>query len=991
MIPLQLSLSGFNSYRAVQSVDFRKLLSSRLFGIFGETGCGKSSILDAMTLALYNTEKGKGTDSRNQNIMNLSSDNMMIDFICDINGKEYKFQVKAKRKKDRTVDSLSRSVFEKSGTEWLKIKKSGEELLGLSLSNFRKTIIIPQSSFQEFIDLPPAKRTEVLKELFNLDRFDLTEEVKKLLSAARENQKILEGKILQIGSPDESILSEKKKRISEAETRLKFLRQDTALKRTQLKEYELLMEKHEKRIQQKKEYEEILKQESSFLERKKNTERIIQISSEFKDISRRLNDEKKIISDKSSLLKDLVRNITYEEKQIQIERKGLDKLRQDKDSALQEHGKIPQIRFLTEWKKKLSELERSRKILVQTEQKRADNLRALSVLSEEVHNLKQELQIRRKESDSLTETVEELSLLERKEDTLNQILSAEKKIKDISENKEKLLISLKCKSLEDISLIIQTEKKNTEDLLKKITDLKVRIQLKSYSENLQKGEPCPVCGSTVHNKSVLHSEHISEELHYHENKIKESERIRSEAEKAERDLENLNRDSEFHTKTVNDLKKSLGQNTDQNLLKARISELQNHLAVQKKKKEETAEKEKHLLNQEKKLEENREAAGREEKIESEQSRQISVLAEGAEQNRKNVTEEVFLKYGSLGTEKTAELIYDLEKKKTETEKKFTTEEEIIKKREEKLSSLRGRKDSEEENLSDLEKRFSDLKKEYEEKIKNHDTNEEEIQRSLSFRNAEKEKVEIENFFQAKKNAEAVLLSLGAEESAPPEKDILIKMKEEIMMMENEISALDKEAGTLSAEIKDLQERISSLKETRKEKETLDARIKNIEMLESMFKGNGFEKYISGVYFKEICEMANERFYKLSSGGLRLHLDSENQLSVIDYWNDGKTRSIKTLSGGQTFQAALSLALALSDRVQRDAFRKQNFFFIDEGFGSLDRNSLQTVFDTLKSLRNENKYVGIISHVEEIQSEMNCFLNVKYDRNKGSLIKGSWEI
>ncbi|HMV78177.1 MAG TPA: SMC family ATPase [Leptospiraceae bacterium] len=991
MIPLHLSFSGFNSYRTVQSVDFRKLLSSRLFGIFGETGSGKSSILDAMTLALYNTEKGKGTDSRNQNIMNLSSESMMIDFICDIGGKEYRFQVKAKRKKDGTVDSLSRNVFEKSGGEWLKIRKTGEELLGISLSNFRKTVIIPQSSFQEFIELPPAKRTEVLKELFSLDRFDLTEEVRKLLSSAKENQKILEGKILQLGSPDESVLSDKKNRLAAAETSLEFLRRETQIKRTQLKEYELLMEKHEKKIQLEKEYEEILKQESSFLERKKNTERMIHISSEFRDISRRLNDEKKMLTDKTSLLKDLVKNIAYEEKQIQIERNGLEKLRSDKESALQEHSRIPQIRFLTEWKKKSAELEHSKKVLIQNAEKRKDNLRALNVLTGEVEKLRQELTVLRSETDSISDTFEKLNLLKRKEEILNQIHSEEKKVRDIGENKEKILSSVKCRNSDDISFIIKREKKNAEDLQKKINSLKVRIELKNYSENLKEGEPCPVCGSTFHDISVLHSENITDELHYNEKLLHESEKLNSEAEKAERVLENLNKETEIHSKIINDLKKNFGEESDEKQLKSGIQELQNHYSIQKKKKDEISFKEKHLQTQEKKLEENREAARREEKIESEQSAQITVLASAAEFNRKNVTDEVFLKYGSLGTEKTAELILDLEKKKTEAEKKFTAEEDIIKKREEKQSSLRGRKESEEENLSDREKRFSDLKKEYEEKIKVHDTSEEEILKSLSFQNAEKEKEEIEKFFQSKKNKEAVLKSLEMVESVPPERRIISGMKEAVVTMENEISALDKEAGTLLAEIKDLQERIASLKETVKEKESLDARVKNIEILESMFKGNGFEKYISGVYFREICEMANERFYRLSSGGLRLNLDSENQLSVVDYWNDGKTRSIKTLSGGQTFQAALSLALALSDRVQRDAFSRQNFFFIDEGFGSLDRNSLQTVFDTLKSLRNENKYVGIISHMEEIQSEMNCYLNVRYDRSRGSLIRGSWEI
>jgi len=73
--------------------------------------------------------------------------------------------------------------------------------------------------------------------------------------------------------------------------------------------------------------------------------------------------------------------------------------------------------------------------------------------------------------------------------------------------------------------------------------------------------------------------------------------------------------------------------------------------------------------------------------------------------------------------------------------------------------------------------------------------------------------------------------------------------------------------------------------------------------------------------------------------------------IRDFMNNGELRHIKSLSGGQTFQAALSLALALSENIQRNAGVDQQFFFLDEGFGSLDKESLQVVFDTLKTLRN----------------------------------------
>ena len=88
-------------------------------------------------------------------------------------------------------------------------------------------------------------------------------------------------------------------------------------------------------------------------------------------------------------------------------------------------------------------------------------------------------------------------------------------------------------------------------------------------------------------------------------------------------------------------------------------------------------------------------------------------------------------------------------------------------------------------------------------------------------------------------------------------------------------------------------------------------------------------------------------------------------------------------------SVLPLALSLADNIQKITESNQNFFFLDEGFGSLDKESLAVVLDTLKTLRNENRIVGVISHVEEMQQEIDVHLRIENDENKGSLIKKSW--
>ncbi len=139
-----------------------------------------------------------------------------------------------------------------------------------------------------------------------------------------------------------------------------------------------------------------------------------------------------------------------------------------------------------------------------------------------------------------------------------------------------------------------------------------------------------------------------------------------------------------------------------------------------------------------------------------------------------------------------------------------------------------------------------------------------------------------------------------------------------------------------------------------------------------------ETYIQMTYFDRIISRANTRFLVMSGGQyeLRRRTEAENnrsqtglELDVIDYYN-GTHRSVKTLSGGEAFKASLSLALGLSDEVQSSAGGiKLDTMFVDEGFGSLDEESLAQAFKALSSLAEGNRLVGIISHVKELKDRI----------------------
>jgi len=151
-----------------------------------------------------------------------------------------------------------------------------------------------------------------------------------------------------------------------------------------------------------------------------------------------------------------------------------------------------------------------------------------------------------------------------------------------------------------------------------------------------------------------------------------------------------------------------------------------------------------------------------------------------------------------------------------------------------------------------------------------------------------------------------------------------------------------------------------------------------------------ETYIQTTYFDRILERANLRLQKMSGGQYDLKRSTGGgkrgkiglELDIIDHVN-GTERSVNTLSGGEAFLASLALALGLSDEVQMSSGIHLDTLFVDEGFGSLDSESLQKAYATLAGLTEGNRLVGIISHVAELKERIDKQIVVKKDKAGGS--------
>ena len=152
-----------------------------------------------------------------------------------------------------------------------------------------------------------------------------------------------------------------------------------------------------------------------------------------------------------------------------------------------------------------------------------------------------------------------------------------------------------------------------------------------------------------------------------------------------------------------------------------------------------------------------------------------------------------------------------------------------------------------------------------------------------------------------------------------------------------------------------------------------------------------ETYIQTTYFDRIVARANVRLMKMTGGqyDLKRRRTAQNnqsqsglELDVIDHYN-GTERSVRTLSGGESFKASLALALGLSDEVQMSTGIRLDTMFVDEGFGSLDPESLDQAYRTLAGLTEGNRLVGIISHVAELKEKIDKQIVVTKERSGGS--------
>lgn len=1009
MIPIKLTIEGIYSYQERQTIDFTELTSGGLFGILGGVGSGKSSILEAITFALYGqTTRLSSNDRRNYNMMNLKSDRIYVEFDF-MNYENNKFRATREIKRNsKNFDVIRTPVVQfyyNNDGAWIPLEHSNaEEIIGLSYKNFIRTIIIPQGQFKEFLELGPTDRTNMMKEIFQLQRFDLQDKVTSLRSSAKSQHDQISGRLMEYEFVNQDDIDIKNEQFKQLDAQLT----------TVIKEHQLLDEKYQ--------LWKGLKEDSTNLQ--KNKEQFAEMQKEvptFESKQKQLQTYERLFSKFDKLIADYNR-----------ESKRLDGLNQDYELSLKEHNQLEQKLQLQ--KKELNEITPQYNALPQKRKEETD-LKLIAQIADyrlQVNTLKQRLikgdQVVREAKEVFNQIVnnikqqeENVALLttqrydskllvdiegwyNQHESNIRMIAQHQKTVSEREADLKLLLKEIQEKRVDADSFEVKYQNAVKElneretNINQQRSNLELQQKLTDYTKSLHDGSACPLCGSTEH-PSIANMEDVSQHLvkvadelnkisvernnlqtSYYDavHLFEKKKQIQTQLDSSRKDLNSAkeifdNHKSVFAWKGFRpDDRSAFDDKKKQSFeLETKINEANSLLS--KLRKEESMQ---------------RQNVDKFEKLLEEIKNENNTLHIKIESNTSHIEVLNIDEYINYTADHISNLCLELKIQNDKTESDFTQLNNNIAELDKRAERRKAELDSLEKQKSETTKEIEILEKQINVQLVSEGyVNLNDVQVILAEKlDVEKIRNTIQQF-----NLEYSLIkdrintleeklravSFDDTQFAKHEEEWKIS-KEKLDSYNNKVVELKVELDTLNKKYKEKQLLVA-------EHEKSDKRLENLNVMYNLFRGQGFVQYVSSIYLSQLCDHANERFRRMTRNQLRLQINENNEFEIVDYLNEGRTRSVKTLSGGQSFQVSLSLALALAESVQSNAKADRNFFFIDEGFGTQDLDSVNIVFETLLNLNKENKIVGIISHVEELKERIPMTLTVIKDGERGSLI------
>ena len=219
---------------------------------------------------------------------------------------------------------------------------------------------------------------------------------------------------------------------------------------------------------------------------------------------------------------------------------------------------------------------------------------------------------------------------------------------------------------------------------------------------------------------------------------------------------------------------------------------------------------------------------------------------------------------------------------------------------------------------------------------------------------------------------------------PFKPDMLGNIQAQAETIEGQLQAKQKEIGAQGERIKGLEDALQKREALGTEMSEAEQELGRWKRLQETIPTNSLRDFALEIMFKQMGSLANEQLRYLTSDRYQLKVETIGDLSVIDRWNANEERPVETLSGGESFLTSLALALALADLSRGRA--QLNSLFLDEGFGTLDTETLDTAIAALEGIRMQGRSIFVISHVQELMRRLPVKINVKKEGNGSSSVQ-----
>jgi len=1040
MRPLKLTMGAFGPYSKTQTIDFSELRDN-IFLITGPTGAGKTTIFDAISFALFGEASGssRDKDALRSDFASIE-DETYVELEFELRGNSYRIkrtpqqEQKKLRGEGVTIKNADAELYLPDGSVITKVTNVDtkiNEIMGINKDQFRQIVMLPQGEFRKLLESESLERETIFRKIFGTQAFEmiqrrLDDESKELYKAIKTFITERDTHVKHIDAGENAALNELKnsENINITEvlslTREQITADEGENEKLNLDKAELVKKQDEVK-------EKIVKAEGI---NKKLKER-----DELKSAISALADKKAEYKEKEILLQksrnalpifEIEKNYLRSKDTITVKNQDKAKAEENLEKA-QNYLTVSEEAFSNEEKQVEARkaLEKEYSYLSNMKQKVIDYEKNSEELLKQEKNLESVNTTLLNTDKSLKAHKEELEQIEGKLKALleyeTNLMKAEQKHSDLMRQRSELLEahgSLK----NNIELSSELEKNKADfeafDVkykafkieYEKAEDIFRRGQAGLLAKGLTEGIPCPVCGSVTHPEPAKLIEEIGtqEEL----DKLKEEyDKLTEERNKKLNSLAGENgRLKTASEETTNKLKRigeMLGEKIPEDISEAlnfilekgksakeQISTLEKDMTGYREKlggKPNMEKRQEDLKNIIKKTE--ADLVGQNQQI-VELTSLVAKLREGVSVIEKDIPEGI--RTGSKLTAKLMELKNNIEKQE-EAYKKALQEKENARNN---LTKAQGEKDSKEASLNEALAENERLWKTLTWKLTESGFVSYEEYKAISKNEDEINSLqrEIEGYYQSITAKKAMLESLEAET-----KDMVVQ---DISAFNTTLSELNADAAKLDGLLANLYSRIKSNIATIAQVEGINSKItakeekyRIVGELARVAKGDNaqritFERYVLAAYFDEIISAANIRLNKMTNGRFQLSRKEDKgkgnkqqglELEVYDNYT-GKARHVKTLSGGESFKASLSLALGLADVVQSYAGGiSLDTMFVDEGFGTLDPESLDNAIGCLVDLQNSGRLVGIISHVPELKERINSRLEI-FPTKEGSVAK-----